>query len=935
MMRIARYSVLRRRPWLRWWHTTPIPIRLPGPFIRGYATNIDKTTPPTTSLAQLIEAMVQKGPDFLQIPPILGTSEVLVDEGEISSKLAENLITEIVEDNYTLPPSRGSIIEYYTWGKTSKSMGIVVRDVQLKFNENYNTVVVLTADNELEFVSGQQVTFHWHQVVDSGWLACEAIMENRFNTEFPLRKRAVSITQSFINDMEDISKRLGYEVERTYAQYAQSHQAVAVGLVQILESCKLPETVLPLLWKSYWHQQLVIGGLYRAVCRLSLWVVPSSVVFGPLLVWHETNCGSRGCLNEVMKRPVFLANLVENTAAIATLKCDLGQEEALKSYENFIKTTVNNLPDTNRVSHLTAWFGIWDGKQFQPLLTVLKLVAIYPHPEALALLAKLEPFQDGTQATILQFLRLIGLYTDKTDMWRSASMGGPLANMAIVVDRNQKQLQQTTTKIVIDDLNDKFRHLRQKHRFGDATPIFVVLPGVGVSLEKVNLRNYRVNIHIPDVMARLCPNLDEFDSILGVESLSVSEVLTRLKLHFQAQGQLEGVDYMAAHQLWQQKPQSPTQATCMTLSLAYNTYELNPFKDVENKAEVTLDTLGAATIKILSKLELEECLAGKLEPSPLRLFRPRDPQPRKLLPNDCHDLRFIYLVLQTHFKTRNHQGALVVEPPLEGIDERSNLFIAEVDQLASTIAASFAQRNQVAMVYQTHQILDSLSLDSVVVSHHNNQFLPQYLAQLFYQTLLARDHRGYVSKPAEVIGNQFLASPKLSVVGGMHQRYGSSSGYCAITQGQAVAGLLNQLQLVYTVHHNFLRGNTTKKHYTYLRGYGYRQLAMLVRMVLALLAQVQRCHDQIEAKNRAKWSFVSEIDEVGGGSSGSEVVITHGGQYCPELDHRILMGYHLRMGQEVMVLTKNDVIHQLGGAVEVEEAYRDQYGRFSVFVEVE
>ncbi|KAA8904746.1 hypothetical protein DIURU_001822 [Diutina rugosa] len=905
---------------------------LPGRFIRGYAIDIHQNTQPTTSLAQTIEAMVHRGPDFLEIPPNTGTSTVSVDEGEISSKSAENSITEIVEDNYTLPPSRGSIIEYYTWGKPSKTVGIVVRDVQSKFNENYNTVVVLTSENELEFVSGQQVTFHWHQVVDSGWLACEAIMENRFNTEFPLRKRAVAITRSFIKGLETISSQLSYEVERTYAQYAQSHQAVAVGLVQILESCKLPESVLPLLWKSYWHQQLVIGGLYRAVCRSSSWVVPSSVVFGPLSAWHETNCGSRGCSNEVMKRPVFLANSVENTAAIATLKCDLQQEEALKSYQNFIKTTVNNLPETNRVSHLTAWFGIWDGKQFQPLLTALKLVAIYPHPEVSAMLSQLEPFSDGTQASVLQFLRSIGLYSDKTDMWRSASMGGPLANMAIVVDRNQKQIQQTNTKVVVDDLNDKFRHLRQKHRFGDATPIFVVSPGVGVSLEKVNSRNYRVNIHVPDVMARLCPNSDEFDSILGVESSSVSEVLTRFKLHFQAQGQSEGVDYMAAHQLWQQKPQSPTQATCMTLSLAYNTYESNPFKDVENKAEVTLDTLGAATIKMLSKTELEECLAGKLEPSPLRLFRPRDPQPRKLSPSDCHDLRFIYSVLQTHFKTRNHQGALMVEPPLEGINERSNLFIAEVDQLASTIASSFAQRNQVAMVYQTQQILDSLSSDSVVVSHHNNQFLPQYSAQSFYQTLLARDHRGYVSKPAEVIGNQFLASPRLSVVGGMHQRYGSSGGYCAITQGQAVAVLLNQLQLVYTVHHNFLRGNTTKRHYTYLRGYGYRQSAMSVRMVSALLAQVQRCHDQIEAGKRAKRSSMVEVDEVGGGS---EVVITHGGQYLRELDHRVSMGYHLRMGHEVMVLTKNDVIHQLGGVVEVEEAYRDRFGRFTVFVEVE
>ena len=75
-----------------------------------------------------------------------------------------------------------------------------------------------------------------------------------------------------------------------------------------------------------------------------------------------------------------------------------------------------------------------------------------------------------------------------------------------------------------------------------------------------------------------------------------------------------------------------------------------------------------------------------------------------------------------------------------------------------------------------------------------------------------------------------------------------------------------------------------------------------------------------------------EVDEVGGGS---EVVITHGGQYLRELDHRVLMGYHLRMGHEVMVLTKNDVIHQLGGVVEVEEAYRDRFGRFTVFVEVE
>lgn len=933
-MRIARASVLRRRPWLRWLHTTPYH---PLALSRWSTPKTDKfieNTPAPTSLTQAIHDMMQCQPDFLNPSHKFGDYDHEELSPQIPEKLGEQLLAEMIEDNYNLPPTRGSIVEYYLWGKPTSNMGIVVRDVQLKFNENYNTVVVLLLENELEFVSGQQVTFHWHGVVDNEWLGADAVMENRFDETFPLRQKAVNLVNHFVSEVERLATVLSPEVERVHAQYAQSHQAVAVGLVQMIDSCRFPDDVLPLLWRSYWHQQIVVGGLRLAVCRLARWLVPQLVLHGPLLVWHETNAGSNHCLNEVIKRPVFLANLVENTAALATLASDLNQPEALKRYENFIKTTVANLPDDNRVSHLTAWFNIWDGKHFHPLLTVLKLVAIYPHPEAITTLSKLSQFANPNQTTALDFLREIGLYSDDTDTYRSANLAGQLPNLALVTDRND-QYQDNSSLLTLspDDLTDKFRHLRQQHRFGAETPLFVVPLGVAVLLEKVNTRNYKVNIHTPDVMARLCPNLDEFDDIIGTKSLVLAmDIAHDLGVQFRAQG-AEVADYMTAHQLWHKQPQPRTNATAMTLLLAYNTYELNPFKELELKVLVTFDSLNLATIKCLSVEELEECLAGKLEPSPLRLFRPRDPQPLKLLPSDCHDLRFIYLVLQTHFKVRNHQGALAAEPGVD-INERARLFTEEIDHLASAIAANFAQHHQLAMVYETQLILDSVGHDLVLVAHHN-QFLPQYLAQLFYQTLLARDHRGYVSKPAEVIGTQFLASPRLLVAPEMHQRYGAIAGHCAITTGDGTAVYLNQLQLLYHVHRTFLSLAHRRK-YSYLRGYGYRQLPMLARLILELLAQVQRSLDQGQCEARASRAITGNgNNDSGEMASPKTVVITHGGEYCSQLEHRILMAYHPELDREVMVLTKPDLIFQLGGMVDVEQVYRDPYGRYTVFVEVE
>lgn len=434
---------------------------------------------------------------------------------------------------------------------------------------------------------------------------------------------------------------------------------------------------------------------------------------------------------------------------------------------------------------------------------------------------------------------------------------------------------------------------------------------------------------------------------------------------------------------------SNNNVTCMTVSFGYNKYESNPFLDLEEKISFSFDSLNSVLIKNIDWNTLENCLNGVAEVSPFTLFKERasrskDKNNADLDDDDIHNMNFIFNVMKSHIKIRNLDGASNVDPSiafqnndssnllkelsivnkyedqekvLTTIESKtlenqlelskSKFFINELDKFVGKITSRYCLMHDIPILTHHQDILESLNeelnpelimkqettdlKDEAYISH-NNLFLPNYHANSYFQTLIARDSSGYVSMSAYLIGLNYLTKPNIEVFADENLSFlplGINDGYVRMfgvfTDYEV---LLNQFQILSHIQ-QFSQGNNPAffkdnehsaiiRQFSYLKRYGYKLNGPLshdaLNHQLHKISNSYKLCDHLGTVHKHFWTLklleqrLLQETSLESGTTGVtyDCIITRAGYEIPLISKKVARGYCSQLNIEIDIMIPID-----------------------------
>lgn len=767
------------------------------------------------------------------------------------SYAAERSYKEIVESNDNLVPVVGSIIQYKDPIDQTIHLGVVLRNALSKFNDFYDKLVVLTESNMIDAVYPQDILLHLHGVFDPEWVQSLSILENRHDISYYSRNILVNVLSHLINKSNEYQSLILNPKDFLKISYAKmcEEELSVLELWQLMNSLELDESVWDQVNKNYFTQCCFLLGTYNAISsHHDMFLLPN--MFPHLSITNIFH----GFSNNLTKPSCVYILPQASFASFREFDKILDFEPSFKDCNNFLNTFTNQQNSSARkeLSELHLFFNIWEGKAYTAVLDMIKFVTIFPHETIITKLEKFDIFKNDTSSTkFLEYLRSMGLYSDSTDIFLSLGFWGQ-SNITKKVSFEKEE--PLTLKLNPESLPAKkeFNFLRQKE-LGSNDMIYALhidaTLKVGISLQKLNSRNFLINIHIPDMITRVSPKSKLFQEMLIKCHKKLLTVLpyNSSKLFGQEMNNMFDMkeqfiddqfkDFIPVGDIApiRSKPTNAmTDTSCLTLSFKYNIFESNPFKDFKDKVTYSLMDISNVPIKVLDKKLLSESLDHKGSSLPFALFRSKPTMeiPR-LSKNDYHNLGFIYNVLRAHFMVRNIDGATNIQ--LGDTFKKEEFFVKELDMLASNLTSYYCTVGEIPIILKTQSIIEEVNINQAqsdkVLIKHNNLLLPEFHANSYYQTLISRDINGNVSLPAYIIGNNYLAPPKLSLDNVRDVPSALKLGYLSILNpADNFEALFNQFQIVSSLHSQFMAKTLVKsgisqykfqKRFAYLKGLGY------------------------------------------------------------------------------------------------------------------
>jgi len=904
---------------------------------------------------------------------------------------------EIVGLSESNSPCVGSFVEFIDPLTNDLMFGVVVRPVQSKFNENYNKVIVLDTRNELRMVSPTNIQFHLYGVLDASYIESLQILQNRFNEQFKPRLFIVGILKQFIDKCCTMSETLMPQLDMIYSQRCQTHTITSISPVEIIESIQFPESMLDEVNQSYYHQCQLLTSIHFSVLKLPTWISSSSIS-------ENTNIVRNGCSNEIPSNCIYFINSSSNHFAINKLISDFKNETLMNATNQFMNQLLAQQKTSSPKSfeELTNYFNIWEGRHFKHIIDVIKFCIIYPHNEIMNSLKKLDVFKGTKHLTtndLFVLLENLRIYNNAkcptTDIYLSANIAGePLLSQIAVSSPNEISTRVSSTFFQSNKLVDKFHHLRKSKPYYQDHIIYGLpylsslnddnknLAFLAISLEKVSARRYTINAHIPDVMTKLSPSSPLFNAILtknfkaltrlvnntSINNLFEEKFLKEIGFEQQAETQSDWIK-VGDVSLDRFTNTFHTNKTCLTLSFTYDVYESNPFSKLAEKVQFSFDSLGSVKIKNVNWKELDECLEGKTEASPFRLFRSSSQLSGKsptLSDNDCHNIRFIYNVMKSHFKTRNSNGASLLKQSIDANDSsklikevsyvnentdlekvitklnpendafsKSKFFINELEKFMGNSTSMYCSKHEIPVYHRNQSLLPYDSSDSVLVTH-SNMLLPSYHADSYKQTLIARDQSGYVSIPASVIGKSYLAVPTIEVYGNINVQQGLSNGYVnLIDTTKNCESLLNQLQILNHVQlqsfKDFCINNPNHlqavQRFSYLKRFGYNLNGPIdeetMNKQIATITNWENVTEFISAGHKRYWTLKmveqkllqDNFKSIQEATTTYDCTITNVGYKLETLPYQLSVAYCHSLDLEIQVLSDTDSSFNIGSSV--------------------
>lgn len=837
--------------------------------------------------------------------------------------------SEIIQNSYLNPPGAGSIIEYIDHESNTPKLGVVVQQPLSKFHENYSKNLVLSADNNLEYISTTSITFHVSNVVTTD---LEPILEARFNPNFVHRLHLVLFLQQFAKEAALASETILPHMEIAFAQYAHSHSITSITLDQLVRSFRLPPLTFQNHTNSYLSKTLLLFALHiHMFNNPAFYLLLSSIL-------PTSNIVSYNSSTALCRPQKYFVNSIANMDAITRFEKEF-DVSALR-FNSFLQDIHHqqlSAATSRNQNEINFFLDLWEGKEFKFLIEVLKFSVVYPHSKITSLLAQLPVFQSVTLASLLRFLTDIKVYDGKTDPFLSAHfVGEPLLSQLSATSVKDLTNVPMPDAFVDKKLQDHFPHLRKRSYYHDL--VVYSLPSesghseIAISCEKLNSRKYRINIHVPDIVTKFPPSESMFEALsraaitssLLDRPLFRDEILKRLA--FQEQLRNDKADFYSVglSELFPQKKPKPgfnNQQTCLTLSFVYNTFESSPFQNLDGKFSFSFDSLDHVQIKLLSWDTLENCLLARGDLLPFTLFRRgKKPERSKLSDEDTHNIRFIYNIMKTHFKVRNIGLASNRDPNV--VNNRSETlsvsFIDELDNFMGHMTSKYCATNSIPILSHCQDELERLEEEVPVA--HNNALLPTYNANSYEQTLLARDRNGYVSEAASIIGRNWLgfSSTEVSSDSNLrHLRRGIIGGYVNMMESlQNYESILNQFQILSSVqmrHTNSLLHSDRAKHLSVLKSKGYNVNGPLSYSSLGEeLTKIETSSAVCDLASR--WTrHYWELQKLQESTADLyECIITDPGHLASELSARVAVGFCVELGIEVSVILPPEIEANIG-----------------------
>ncbi|KAK6463109.1 hypothetical protein DFJ63DRAFT_104330 [Scheffersomyces coipomensis] len=937
----------------------------------------------------------------------------------------EHSYEQLISHNTNNPPVVGSIIEYVNPATNSISSGVVLREAQSKFNENYNKLIVLTSENIIESVSPVSVTFQLYEVLNPEWINSFNILDNRFDATLPGRSLITNILNEFIKKSLIYSKDIEPQFNIVFGQYALSHTITPISLLEIIESLRLSESLLTEIDQSYYHQCMLLMSIHMTLVNSPMWLVPN------LNMLNRSSNVINHFSNQIIKGSDYFVNSEYNAVMINKFIQNCENEILFIESNKFLNQLYHDQANGKRKSleDLNLYFNIWEGRHHKFIIDVLKFTIIYPHQSLLSLIGKFDVFKSQipiTPTKIYNFLNELNIYEDGLNgrhdpthpLLSSNVMGEVDLDGLATSSPNQLMPSNNIEQYNSKDPQDYFQHLRKsKVYYPDHTiygiPYKTKVDSelkesiLAVSLEKINSRKYLINIHIPDIMTKISPDSAIIKSITSssanMKVMDASKqdsdhgIFGTLKLDqfkFKNQNISEQTDneWVSASDLIPQTTLDRIRnlnqkdgTTCLTISFLYNSYESNPFTDLQNKVTYSFDSLSSVCIKNISWNELEECLKGKSETSKaFRLFtRPfvqsTEDRKLKLLNNDdIHNVCFIHNILKTHIKLRNLEGASIKEPTtslgenLSNGDNgeslpRSKFFVSEIEKFVGNLTASYCQYFEIPILTQeqnlvldkSDDILNQSSSkvdpeDNALVTHHNT-LLPSFYADTYYQTLLSRDINGYVSVPANIIARNYLQKSAILVNSGKNARHiplGLNNGFVDLCNTfQDFESVVNQLQILNHIQSqaniSFVQNSQSQisliDKFSYLKGLGYNLNGPMGPSVLnAQLRKIKNSQIMIDHLRSSFKSFnaLKQLEKSLQTTQPSDITytcyVTHKGYRIDDINSHLVRGFCKELDLEVDILVAETSQISIGSTLQCDKVmYLDPTGGQCILKQIE
>lgn len=776
-------------------------------------------------------------------PPIeISSDSILKDATQQSPRPAE---WDTIFAAQPAPVSVGTFVEFIHDGGIQ--FGAVLREPASKFNPYHNRMVVLTIDNELVRVHAQDITFCAPVGLRSAAAQAEDILAHRFDDLHSSRVQMVRVLHQFVRLAFDNKKQTALHLQAVHSNVAASDAMAPVSLAAtVLRVASLCGAEMP----SRFHQCAFAMRVYLAMCRdPSRWMVPGCVPSERALnvsVFHSSNAlppvatffaiplSTMGDIAEVLHY---------NHDVLAELDKYLGSLLATPKLREGILLDVT----------------VWSGRKFRPAFSAMLFALVYPHQELLAKFLSLSALgQPVTRGSLQQFLRTLGIFdspgADLADPWLSSGLLGRV-KQNLLAATTQTDLAASSIHLAARSEEasggfwDKYQHLRRTRKYFHDHTAFV-LPGLSrllaVSMEKINSRRFRLNVHVPDIASRVSPSSATFLEWSNSTTRLMSKLDHKLAFHADAspfkrflfKERLPATSHFLGVGDISKPPFRPEGESfnCITLSFEYNSSLLDPMKKMGEFVSITFDTLTESQLHYIDSATMEKSLTGKLEPSifgKLKLFSQtgssHSQDEPKLNSAQHHDVNFIYNFLVRHFQWRNRNQAINVDPvrfckapqKSHSVDRendsihtdllvmspaaafpKTDFFRRETSLFAQNLAASFCQWNGIAVFCRSQQVLGTSGdeHDGVLIKH-DNVLLPDFTAQNYGQVAFARDVSGHISTPAFLFACNHVEDEKLSADKSVHVTKGLLSGSVDIVNAAfSMEAYLNQIQILAHAH---------------------------------------------------------------------------------------------------------------------------------------